>query len=101
MTEGGSLNLDLPALTKYNTSPDVFRYFCNRCGATIFYLKDGRDTIDVGVGLLLANSGARAEEWLIWEKYENCVAYQQDAIDPVLVQVLVNGIQQSREDAGT
>jgi hypothetical protein len=96
MRDGSPFNFASPTLTKYNTSPNVVRYFCSRCGATIFYLKDGNDTVDIGVGLLEAQSGARAEEFLRWEKYDNCVAYQEDAIDSMLVQALITGMQECR-----
>ena len=96
-TAGGPFNLNSPALKNYKSSQDVDRYFCARCGALVFYYKSGRDTIDVGVGLLRA-SGASAEEVLTWEKYEDCVAYPQDAIDAPLVKMLAEKIQKSRLD---
>ncbi|RBR23676.1 uncharacterized protein FIESC28_03472 [Fusarium coffeatum] len=54
-------------LTFYASSPDVQRYFCSRCSATVFYTVDDRpDVIDVAVGLLHAPEGARAESVLAW-----------------------------------
>lgn len=92
---GGPLDLESSVLKQYQTSANVHRYFCARCGATIFYLKAGRDSIDVGVGLLRASSGTRAESFLKWEKYDNCVAYQEDGIDQVFVKGLAEGIKKS------
>ncbi|KAF4966816.1 hypothetical protein FSARC_5531 [Fusarium sarcochroum] len=54
-------------LAMYRSSPDVQRYFCLRCSATVFYAVDDRpDVIDVAVGLLHASEGARAESLLAW-----------------------------------
>ncbi|KAK5635703.1 hypothetical protein RRF57_011415 [Xylaria bambusicola] len=59
----------LPAgiLTSYVSSPGVRRDFCSRCGATVFWRDRWRpELLDVGVGLLDAEEGARAETWLDW-----------------------------------
>ncbi|KAJ4256162.1 hypothetical protein NW762_009239 [Fusarium torreyae] len=54
-------------LALFRSSPDVQRYFCSRCSATVFYAVDDRpDVIDVAVGLLNAPEGARAEGILAW-----------------------------------
>lgn len=55
-------------LTRYQSSPDVFREFCPRCGASVFWHNAGRpELIDVSAGLLeAADGGARAEGWLDW-----------------------------------
>ncbi|KAK1658713.1 glutathione-dependent formaldehyde-activating enzyme [Colletotrichum godetiae] len=60
---------DLPAgiAKTYESSPGVFREFCAKCGATVFWRDSWRpDVIDVSVGLLRADEGARAETWLDW-----------------------------------
>lgn len=57
----------LGTLSLYKSSPDVQRYFCSRCSASVFYTVDDRpDLVDVAVGLLDAPEGARAERDLIW-----------------------------------
>ncbi|QGI88169.1 hypothetical protein CEK25_003125 [Fusarium fujikuroi] len=54
-------------LAIYPSSPDVQRYFCSRCSATVFYTVDDRpECIDVAVALLHAPEGARAEGILTW-----------------------------------
>ncbi|KAM0351089.1 hypothetical protein ACHAPU_002871 [Fusarium lateritium] len=54
-------------LAMYQSSPDVQRYFCSRCSASVFYAVDDRpDLVDVAVGLLHAPDGARAESILAW-----------------------------------
>ncbi|EXL64437.1 hypothetical protein FOPG_19300 [Fusarium oxysporum f. sp. conglutinans race 2 54008] len=59
----------LPAgdLKSYQSSGRAVRDFCGGCGATVFW-RDVSDSsvIDVSVGLLRAEEGARAESWLYW-----------------------------------
>jgi len=55
-------------LAYYKSSPDVSRFFCKTCSATVFYTVDERPSIaDLAVGLLDAPDGARAECFLSWE----------------------------------
>ncbi|WPH01366.1 Hypothetical protein R9X50_00420800 [Acrodontium crateriforme] len=57
----------LGTLTYYSSSPNVQRYFCSKCSATVFYAVDSRpDMVDLAIGLLQANDGARAEGALTW-----------------------------------
>ncbi|KAL2203609.1 hypothetical protein CC79DRAFT_1336298 [Sarocladium strictum] len=54
-------------LSYYKSSPDVQRYFCSRCSASVFYAVDDRpDMVDLAVGLLDSPDGARAESRLAW-----------------------------------
>ena len=54
-------------LTYYRSSPDVQRYSCKVCSASVFYACDDRpDMVDVGIGLLESPDGARAEKYLSW-----------------------------------
>lgn len=54
-------------LTYYASSPEVQRYFCSHCSATIFYASDDRTfMVDIAVGVIEAPDGARAESWLSW-----------------------------------
>lgn len=58
----------LGTLSLYASSPDVQRYFCSRCSASVFYAVDDRpELLDVAAGLLCAPEGARAESLLAWE----------------------------------
>ncbi|KAM3505336.1 hypothetical protein MY11210_008012 [Beauveria gryllotalpidicola] len=55
-------------LTFYESSPDVQRYYCSRCSASVFYAVDElSDQIDVSMGLIHAPEGSRAESWVEWE----------------------------------
>ncbi|KAI0805448.1 hypothetical protein GGR55DRAFT_276256 [Xylaria sp. FL0064] len=70
----------LPAgiLTSYESSPGVRREFCSRCGATVLWRDRWRpELMDVSVGLLDADEGARAETWLDW--WTGRVSFAEDA----------------------
>ncbi|KAI3324394.1 Mss4-like protein [Xylariaceae sp. AK1471] len=54
-------------LAFYESSPDVQRYFCSRCSACVFYAADDRpEMVNVAIGLLDSQNGARAEGLLSW-----------------------------------
>jgi hypothetical protein len=50
----------------YRSSESAVRMFCGVCGAGCFWDGEERGValVDVAVGLLDAETGARAEEWL-------------------------------------
>ena len=79
----GTVPLDFGTLPRgilqgYESSPGVLREFCPVCGATVFWHDKWRpDVIDVSVGLLRAESGARAEGWLDW--WKGRVSFVEDA----------------------
>lgn len=57
----------LGTLDFYASSPDVLRYFCSRCYASVLYAVDDRENhVDVAIGLLDSPDGARAESFLLW-----------------------------------
>ncbi|KAB5550859.1 Mss4-like protein [Coniochaeta sp. 2T2.1] len=63
----GKRDARLGTLACWESSPDVQRYFCSRCSATVFYACDDRqDMVDIAVGLLGSETGARAEDVLTW-----------------------------------
>lgn len=62
----------------YDSSPGVQREFCPGCGATLFWHDKWRpDLIDVSVGLLHSERGARAEDLLDWVLQR--VSFAEDA----------------------
>ena len=85
--KGGSetLPLDFEELRKrgavlegYDSSDGVTREFCPGCGATVFWHDKWRpELMDVSVGLLDDESGARAEPWLDW--WTGRVSFVEDA----------------------
>jgi len=60
----------LKGLKAYESSPGIFREFCETCGATVFYWKEKqKDRICVTPGLVDEEvQGARAEKWLKWHE---------------------------------
>ncbi|USP74715.1 uncharacterized protein yc1106_01989 [Curvularia clavata] len=66
------------SLGYYESSPNVRRYFCGTCSATIFYANKKRPRlIDIAVGVLEAKDGARAESMLWWPLKEG-IESQED-----------------------
>ncbi|EXJ76947.1 hypothetical protein A1O3_10104 [Capronia epimyces CBS 606.96] len=86
---------DRSKLGHYQTSSHVDRYFCVKCGATIFYHQQNLETFDVGAGLLDTGSEgkARAEDWLAWQPYPEFLSYQEDAIDKEFVTNLAKSVR--------
>ena len=74
----------------YESSGDVRRSFCDRCGATAFWRSEKKDpgNYDIATGLFEAKSGAAAEDWFEWEAE---VHHASEATDPELVGDLVKG----------
>lgn len=65
--KGPDRDPDLGTLDYFASSKDVQRYFCSRCSASVFYAVDDRpDLVDLAVGLLDSEDGARAESLLCW-----------------------------------
>lgn len=80
-------------MKSYCSSEGVTRTFCSRCGANVFWdggREKGRDgLIDVAVGLLDADSGARAEEVLRW--WTERVSFEEFAVNTELARALGKG----------
>lgn len=63
----GVRDTNVQGFSIYNSSERVRWYFCGTCGATVLYRRDDRpDFINVGVGVLRAETGALAKEWVEW-----------------------------------
>ncbi|KAI9796975.1 MAG: hypothetical protein M1835_002498 [Candelina submexicana] len=91
---------DLGTMRSYNSSKGVTRDFCGRCGATVFWRREGREdgVVDVSVGLLDAEEGARAEEWVEW--VTGRVSFAEETGEEVLVEALVKGLRAWEESKG-
>ena len=86
-----SLDFRMGTLKQFRSSAGIYREFCGDCGATVFWHCDERpDLIDVGVGLLHAESGARAEAWLDW--WTERVSFEEDAQNKALISSLSEGL---------
>ena len=104
VTEDGRLfSRSSGTMKTYSSSSGVTRSFCGRCGANIFWEGDFRpDIVDVAVGIMDAESGARAEEWLEWAT--DRISFQEEAHNPQLIAGLGKGLQSwksRRESPGT
>ncbi|KEF59572.1 uncharacterized protein A1O9_04417 [Exophiala aquamarina CBS 119918] len=86
--EGQSLALSTRTLKTYASSPGVSRSFCGNCGLTAFVTKDNQSWIDIAVGMLRAEEGARAERWLEWKE----IGFAEEALDQELVSQLRYGL---------
>ena len=55
-------------LRAHKSRKDVLRFFCGTCSATVFFWADDEPgDVDIAIGLLRSETGARAEDFLIWE----------------------------------
>jgi hypothetical protein len=65
--DGKEMTYEMGTLKRYVSTNEIYREFCSVCGATVFWHCDWRpELIDVSVGLLDHNEGARVEGWLDW-----------------------------------
>jgi hypothetical protein len=81
-----------PTIKSYRSSSGVTRWFCDGCGANIFWDGDERPSLlDVAVGLFDAESGARAEEWLEW--VTDRVSFRENAHSEQYVVSLEDGLR--------
>ena len=91
-TNGKPLSFSIGTLKGYDSAEGIYRNFCGTCGATCFWHSDERpELIDVSVGLLEANTGARAEEWLDWATER--VSFEEHAQNKTLISSLSNGLK--------
>ena len=90
--DGKPLDFNIGTLKRYDSSEGVYREFCSKCGATVFWHSDSRpDLIDVSVGLLDAEEGARAESWLGWKTER--VSFEEEAQHKDLIARLSAGLK--------
>ena len=79
-------------MRKYESSPEVWRTFCGVCGATVFWNAEWRaELVDVSVGLLDPEEGARVEGWLEW--FTERVSFEEMAVSRGLVEGLKDGLK--------
>ncbi|KAF4637114.1 hypothetical protein G7Y89_g976 [Cudoniella acicularis] len=90
--DGSPLDFNMGTLKNYESSAGVEREFCGVCGATVFWHCEERpDLIDVSIGLLDPNEGARVEAWLHW--WTNRVSFSEMAVSKSLVSSLEKGLK--------
>ena len=89
---GDPIEFSISTLKQYSSSNGVYRNFCGICGATVFWHNDERpNLIDVSAGLLIAQSGVRAEDLLEWATER--VSFQEEAQNKALIATLNEGLR--------
>ncbi|KAJ9660394.1 hypothetical protein H2201_006975 [Coniosporium apollinis] len=88
---GEPFEVTFGTLKAYRSSPGATRTFCGTCGAQCHYVRDEEDIVDIPVGLLDAESGTRAEEWLDWQTEK--LGYPGDAEGSGLVKACAEGLK--------
>ncbi|KAL8762622.1 MAG: hypothetical protein Q9184_001423 [Pyrenodesmia sp. 2 TL-2023] len=90
--DGKELEYSMGTLKRYQHSKRAYREFCGTCGATVFWHCDERPgVVDVSVGLLDAEEGARAENWLEWAT--DRVSFEECAQNKTLVSSISRGLR--------
>lgn len=85
-------DLGMGSLKQYQSSDGVYREFCYTCGATVFWHGNKRpNLLDISVGLLDAEEGARAESWLEWRT--DRVSFEEEAQNKDLISRLAVGLK--------
>lgn len=93
LLNGEGLNYATGTLKQYESSSGVYREFCKICGATVFWHSDNRpDIVDVSVGLLDSERGARAEDWLEW--WTERVSFEELAQNTKYIALLSQGLRE-------
>ncbi|KAH9213644.1 Mss4-like protein [Leptodontidium sp. 2 PMI_412] len=90
--DGTPLDFAMGTLKSYQSSEGVLREFCGVCGATVFWHCEERpELIDVSVGVLDPEEGARVEGWLDW--WTDRVSFEELALSKDLIASLGDGLK--------
>jgi len=91
--DGTPFDFGMGTLKRYESSKGNFREFCKTCGATVFWhtTENRPDLIDVSVGLLDPEEGARVEGWLDW--WTERVSFREFGVSSSLVAGLEDGLK--------
>ncbi|KAL8960281.1 MAG: hypothetical protein Q9193_002987 [Seirophora villosa] len=90
--DGKEMDYQMGTLKRYSHSKGAYRDFCGNCGATVFWHCDERPGIvDISAGLLDAEEGARAENWLEWAT--DRVSFEECAQNRTLVASVSRGLR--------
>lgn len=78
--KSGALQAAFPGIRTYASAEDVRRSFCGTCGASVFWERESRpQCVNVAVGILRAESGSLAREWVQWD-WKN-IYWKENAVD--------------------
>ncbi|TVY34193.1 hypothetical protein LOCC1_G008540 [Lachnellula occidentalis] len=95
--DGRPLDFNMGTLKRYDSSKNVFRDFCGLCGATVFWHSTERPGLmDISVGLLDPEEGARVESWLEWRTAR--VSFEELAVSRSLVASLEDGLKSWKQN---
>ncbi|KAJ9649518.1 hypothetical protein H2199_000293 [Coniosporium tulheliwenetii] len=95
LEDGSPFKRYFGSIRTFESSPGTKRAFCGVCGASMFW--DGREgLLDVAVGLLDADSGVRAEEWVEW--WTGRVSFGEEGLNGSLVDALGEGLRKWHAD---
>ena len=100
MADGSPYEVGMKDMGLYKSSTEVSRYFCRKCGATVFYDRPGLKRLDIGLGLFSAPEGSRADNWFRWNPDWNDVSYLEDAVDKEFVGRLADGVGSATRKPG-
>jgi hypothetical protein len=81
------------------TSKGVIRSWCGSCGASVFFWSEERkgreEVVDISGGILRAESGVMAREWLEWR---DLLSYDHEGTDQALVRQVKKSIEAEAKD---
>lgn len=93
LLSGEGLNYAMGTLRQHESSRGIYREFCRICGATVFWHSGNRpEIVDVSVGLLDSERGARAEDWLEW--WTERVSFEELALNKTYIALLRKGLRE-------
>lgn len=82
-----SIQARLPTLKFDFTSPGIRRSFCAECGASVFFERATRpQCVNIAVGILRAETGSLARDWIEFDWQEVC--WREQAVVPRQVEAL-------------
>lgn len=82
-----SIQAKLPMLRFDFTSPGIRRSFCGKCGASVFFERATRpQCVNIAVGVLRADSGSLAREWIDFDWKNTC--WKEQAANPAITAAL-------------
>lgn len=88
------------SIKTYESSQGVTRSFCKGCGANVFWEGQFRPSIlDVAVGILDSDNGARADDWLDW--ITSRVSFREEAHHVDLIEGLEQGLKTWRRPSSS
>lgn len=92
---GEQWNMSFGTLKQYRGSDRATRCFCSTCGAFVFYIDDAamasKGFVGIGAGLLCADSGAQANDWLLWRTWK--ISWEDGANHKPLAASLSHGLK--------